>query len=60
MLQYRQNFTLNHILYRFVADIKRNYGHRASFECFHLTAISQGDQHASVQITGQMILFDQL
>ena len=27
---------------------------------FHLTAISQHDYHASVQIDGQLVLFDQL
>ena len=60
MLQSRNNSTLNHILHRFFAHSTHNYGHAASFVYFHLTAISQHDYHASVQINGQMVLFDQL
>ena len=60
MLQPGQNSTLNHTEHRFVAHSTHNYGHGASFACFHLTAISQRDHHASVQINGQVVLFDQL
>ena len=60
MLQCKQNSTLNHTEYRFVAHSARNYGYRISFRCCHLTAISQLDYHASVQIDGQLVLFDQL
>ena len=59
MLQSGQNSIQNLTAHRFVAYSTRNYGHRASFTCFHLTAISQRDHHASVQISGQMVLFDQ-
>ena len=60
MLQFSQNSALNHTEHRFFAHITRNYGHRASFTCFHLTAVSQHDQHASIQINNQMVLFNQL
>ena len=60
MLQRRQNSTLNHTAHRFVAHSTYNYGHGARFEHFHLTAISQCEHHASVQIDSQMVLFDQL
>ena len=60
MLQLRQNSTLNQTTHRFVALSTRNYGYRASFTCFHLTTISQRNYHASAQIDGQLVLFDQL
>ena len=60
MLQFRQNSTLYHTTHRFFTYITRRYGHGASFTCFHLTAISQCDYHASVQIDSQLVLFDQL
>ena len=60
MLQCRKNSTLNHTEHRFVAHSTRNYGHRSSFARFHLAAVSQCDHHASVQIDGQVVLFDQL
>ena len=59
MLQQGQNSTLNHTAHRIVAHSTRNYGHRASFVYFHLTAVSQNDHHASVQINGQVVLFNQ-
>ena len=60
MLQSGQNSTLNHTSHRFVAYNTRKYGQRASFTCFHLTAVSHCDQHASVQINGHMVLFNAL
>ena len=60
MLQRGQDSTLNHTAHRFVAHSTYNYSHEASFACFHLTAVSQRDHHASVQINSQMVLFDQL
>ena len=60
MLQCRQNSTLNHTAHRFVAHSIRYYGHGASFIHFHLTVVSHHDHHASVQINGQVVLFDQL
>ena len=44
----------------FVTQSTRHYGYGASFTRFHLTAISQLNQHASAQIDGQLVLFDQL
>ena len=41
-------------------DSTCNYGHRESFALFHLAAISQCNHHASAQIDGQLILFNQL
>ena len=55
-----QNSTLNYIVHRFIAHGTCNYRHGASFSYFHLTAVSQRDHHASVQIDGQVELFDQL
>ena len=60
MLEFRQNFTLYYIAYRFVTHSTYKYGHRASFAYFHLTAVSQHDYHVSVQIVGQLVLFDKL
>ena len=60
MLQRGQNSTLNHTEHRFVANSICNYGSRASFACFHLTAVSQCEHHASVQINDQMVFFNQL
>ena len=50
---------LNQTIHRFVAHGARNYRHGASFVRFLLTAISQCDHQASVQINGQMVLFNQ-
>ena len=44
----------------FVAHSMCNYGHIASFTHFHLTTISQRDHHASLQINGKLVLFEQL
>ena len=60
MQQYRQNSTPYQIKYRFIAHSTRNYGYKASFARFHLTAISQRNYHASAQIDSQLILFNQL
>ena len=60
MLQFGKNSTLNHEKYRFVAYSICYFGHGASFARFHLTAVCQCDHHASVQVNGQVVLFDQL
>ena len=60
MLQLRQNSTLNHATHRFVAHSARNYRYKASFGCYHLTAISQQNYHASAQNDSQLVLFNQL
>ena len=60
MLQSRHNSILNYAAHKFVAHSTCNYRHRASFACFHLTAISQRDHHASVQVIGQIVFFYQL
>ena len=44
----------------FFAHSTPKYRHRASFTHFYLTAVSQRDHHASVQINSQVVLFDQL
>ena len=46
--------------HRFVAHSACNYGYRASFKRFHLTAVSQHNYHGSAQNNGQLILSDQL
>ena len=60
MLQLRRNYTLNHTTHRFIAQITRNYGYRASFGCFNLTAVSQCNYNASAQNDSQLVLFDHL
>ena len=55
-----QNSTLNHTTHRFIAQRAYNSGYGASFRCYHLTAISQHNYHASAQNDGQLLLFDQL
>ena len=46
--------------HRFFTHITCKHRHGVSFARFYLTAISQSDYHASVQINGQLVLFDQL
>ena len=59
MLQFRQNSTLYHTKHSFFIHNTHKYEHGASFTHFYLTAISQHDYHASVQIGGQFVLFNQ-
>ena len=60
MLQGRQNSTLNHTEHRFITHSTGNYGHGASLAHFHLTAVSQHDHRASVQIENQVVLLNLL
>ena len=60
MLQGGQSYTLNHTAHSFFAYSLRNFGYRASFAYFYLTAVSQHDHHASAQINRQMVLFNQM
>ena len=60
MLQVGRNSTLNQITHRFTAHSACNYGYRASFRCFHLTAISQCYNYACAQNDGQLVFFGQL
>ena len=48
MLQCGQYSILKHAAHRFFTHSTYNYGHIASFACFHLTTISQLDPYASV------------
>ena len=60
MLQLRQNPILNRTKHRLIAHSTRNYGYEASFARFYQISYSQRNHHASAQIEGQLVLFDQL
>ena len=60
MLQCGQDSILNHALHRFSAHNTYNYGHIASFTCFHLATVSQRDHHGSVLNNIKIILLYKL